>query len=469
MNRLEISGKLLARNTLINFVGQVIPLAIGVIAIPFIVRGLGTDRFGLLSLAWVVLGYFAIFDLGLGRATTKYVAEALGKGEWDQVPGLVWATVTIQLILGLLGAIILVSITPLLVGRALNIPQGLIGEARITFYLLALSIPVTLVSSSFSGVLEARQRFDLVNSIRIPSSACTFLMPLVGLMLGLKLPGIVVLILGVRFSTLIAFLAINIRIFPNIKKFAIQRFLFLRLFKFGGWVTVSNIVSPVLTYLDRFLIGAILSITAVAFYTAPYEVVTRLWIIPYSLTITLFPAFSALERDKDRERIGIFFFTSVRYVFITLGPTVLFLIIFGKKILQIWLGADFALQSTIALQILAIGVLINSLAHVPYSLLQGIGRPDISAKFHLLELPFHFLIAWILINLWGITGAALAWAIRVTLDAFLLFAATFKVLRLSPRLLISNGLLLKDFSASGRGAVFKLTKSLLGSKPHNEN
>ena len=469
MNRLEISGRILARNTIINFVGQVIPLAIGVIAIPFILRGLGPDRFGLLSLAWVVLGYFAIFDLGLGRATTKYVAEALGKGEEDQVPSLVWTTVIIQFILGLLGAVILVIITPSLVERVLNIPHGLIKEARITFYLLALSIPIILISSSFSGVLEARQRFDLVNSIRVPSHASTFLMPLMGLILGLKLPGIVMLILGVRFLTLIAFLAINILIFPNIKKFTIQPVLFLRLFKFGGWITVSNVVSPILTYLDRFLIGSILSMTAVAFYTAPYEVVTRLWIIPFSLTITLFPAFSALDVNKDRERIGMFFFSSIKYIFITLGPIVLILLIFGKKILQIWLGTNFASQSTIVLQILAIGVLINSLAHVPYSLLQGAGRPDIPAKFHLLELPLHLVIAWILINNWGISGAALAWAIRVMLDAILLFVATLRVLHLSPRLFIANGLASNIFANPDRGAVFKLKKPLQGAGPRNEN
>lgn len=469
MNRLEISGRVLARNTLLNFVGQMVPLGIGVIAIPYIVRGLGTDRFGLLSLAWVVLGYFAIFDLGLGRATIKYVAEALVKGEEEQVPILVWTTVTIQLILGLLGAVILASITPLSVERVLNIPNGLIKEARVTFYLLALSIPIILVSSSFSGVLEAKQRFDLVNSIRVPSHACTFLMPLVGLMLGLKLPGIVVLILGVRLGTLIAFLAISIRIFPNIKTFTIQPVLFLRLFKFGGWVTVSSIVGPILVYLDRFLIGSILSMTAVAFYTAPYEVVTRLWIIPFSLTMTLFPAFSALERDKDQERIGTFFFTSLKYVFIILGPIVLILLIFGKKILQMWLGADFASQSAIVFQILAIGVLINSLAHVPYSFLQGTGRPDIPAKFHLLELPLHLVIAWFFINHWGITGAALAWAIRVSLDTILLFAATFKILHFSPRLLISNGLTFKGFSAPGRGGTLKLMKPFHNSKPHNEN
>jgi O-antigen/teichoic acid export membrane protein len=448
MNRLEISGMILARNTLLNFVGQVIPLAIGVIAIPFIVRGLGTDRFGLLSLAWVILGYFAIFDLGLGRATTKYVAEALGKGEEDQVPNLVWTTVIIQLILGLLGAVILVIITPLLVERVLNIAPGLIKEARITFYLLAISIPIILISSSFSGVLEAKQRFDLVNSIKIPSHACTFLMPLVGLMLGLKLPGIVVLILGIRFATLIAFLAINIRIFPNIKTFTIQPVLFLRLFKFGGWVTVSIIVSPILVYLDRFLIGSILSMTAVTFYTAPFEAITRLSIIAGSLTISLFPAFSALEGVGDRQKLGFYFASSVKYVLLALSPIVLVVIIFAKEILNLWLGIEFATESAMGLRVLSVGVLFNSIAFIPYSLLQGTGRPDIPAKFHLLELPLHLVIAWILINHWGITGAAIAWTIRVTLDAFLLFSVTFKIIHLSPRLIITNDFVTKSFSNS---------------------
>ena len=97
-----ISGKILAHNTILNFIGQVIPLIVGVITIPFIIRGLGIERFGLLSLAWVVLGYFTILDLGLGRATIKFVAEALGKGEKDEISRIVWTAVTIQVILGIM-------------------------------------------------------------------------------------------------------------------------------------------------------------------------------------------------------------------------------------------------------------------------------------------------------------------------------------------------------------------------------
>jgi O-antigen/teichoic acid export membrane protein len=87
MNKpLEIKGSILAHNTLFNLIGQGLPLVVAVATIPFIIQGMGIERFGLLSLAWVVLGYFAIFYLGLGRATTKFVVEALGKDEEEQVP-----------------------------------------------------------------------------------------------------------------------------------------------------------------------------------------------------------------------------------------------------------------------------------------------------------------------------------------------------------------------------------------------
>lgn len=432
--QLKITGKILVRNTLFNFVGQVIPLVLGVITIPYIIKGLGTDRFGLLSLTWVVFGYLAIFDLGLGRATTKYIAEALGKGDEGSIPVLLWTTVTIQFVLGLMGAIILLIITPLITDQILNIPHELIHEAKITFYLLASSIPFILVSNSFIGALQARQRFDIVNLIRTPSSACTFLMPLVGLIFGFKLPSIIGLIFCVKIATLLTFITVNIRIFPKIKKIKVQPTLFRPLFKFGGWVTVSTIVSPILVYIDRFLIGSILTLSAVTFYTAPFEAITRLTIIAGSLATSLFPAFSALAGVGDRQKLQFLFVRSVNYLFILLTPIILVVIIFGKEILTLWLGTRFATESTTGLRILSIGVLINSIGSLIFSLFQGIGRPDIPAKFHLLELPIHLVVAYFLIHQYGLTGAALAWTIRVIVDTFLLFIASFRIYRFSIRL-----------------------------------
>ena len=463
--QLEISGSLLARNTILNLIGQSSPLLVAVITIPFIVRGLGMERFGLLSLAWVVLGYFTIFDLGLGRATTKYVAEALAKGERDQVPQIIWTAVTFQAILGFVGALVLFGITDLLVERVLNIPPQLLGEAKDTFYLLAFSIPVVLVSSSFSGVLEAMQRFDLVNAVKIPSSILTFILPLVGLSLGLGLPGIVALILLARFGTLVALTVMDLRIIPKLMEYTVSFNLFSHLFAYGGWVTVTNVVGPILVYLDRFLIGSLLTIASVAYYTAPYEAVTRLWIISASLTMTLFPAFSTLEGVKDRQKLDTFFARSVKYVLLASGPIVVVIALFAKEILQIWLGTDFAAESTVAMQVLAFGVLINSLAHMPFALLQGIGRPDLPAKFHLLELPFYIGIAWILVSEFGIAGAAGAWTVRVVLDALLLFGATFKVYRFSPSLLAKNGTALAVFELVMFAAVANLLKAFTSALP----
>jgi len=460
-----VSGKILARNTILNFIGQVIPLLVGVITIPFIIRGLGIERFGLLSLAWVVLGYFTIFDLGLGRATTKYVAAVLGKGEEDQLSRLVWTAVTVQAILGVAGALVLFGITPLLVERILNVPPELVGEAKFTFYLLALSVPVVLVSGSFRGVLEAAQRFELVNAVKCPASTLTFLLPLIGLFLGFRLPGIVALILVVRFGVLLTYILMYLRIFPRSRKYSNSFAFFTQLFAYGGWVTVTNIVGPLLGSLDRFLIGSILSMAAVAYYSAPYEAVTRLWIIPASLTMTLFPAFSALEGAKDRQKLGAFFAHSIKYVLLVLGVVILVIGLFAKEILQIWLGADFAIKSTAALQILAFGVLINSLARIPFVLLQGVGRPDLPAKFHLLELPLYIGVVWLLISKWGIAGVAAAWTLRGALDALLLFGATFKIYRFSSRLLVANGITLTCFALLILAGASYGLKTLAGTLP----
>jgi len=437
---IEISSSLLVHNTILNFIGQVIPLIIGVVTIPFVIRGLGTDRFGLLTLAWLVLGYFAVFDLGLGRATTKFVSEALGKGDQEQLPRILWTAVTVQALLGVAGAIILVLITPLLVGRVLNIPMELITESKITFYIIALSVPMVLISSSFRGVLEAAQRFDLVNAIKIPTSCATYFLPLVGLALGFKLPGIIVLILLARFGAFVAYLTLNLQGIPSLKRYSGSLTIFPRLFTFGGWIMITSVVSPVLVYFERFLIASLLSMTALAFYSAPYEMVNRLKVIPSSLTMTLFPAFSTLESIQNRQRLATIFVRSVKYILLTLGPIVLLICLFAKDILQLWLGTEFAKESTTVLQLIAIGVLINSLAYTPLSLLQGVGRPDLPAKFHLLEMPVYIAMTWILVNKLGIAGAALAWTIRITIDALLLFAASFKSCRLPINSLSKNGL-----------------------------
>ncbi len=436
----EIHGKLLAVNTSWNLLGQAAPMLIGLATIPYVVRGLGTEEFGILSIAWVLLGYFSLFDLGLGRATTKFVADCLGKGSLDDLPVLVWTSLGAQILLGVVGMGLVMGATPLLVDKVLKIPPSLLGQTKITFLILAASLPVVLAGNSLRGVLEAAQRFDLVNYVRLPASSAVFLLPAIALPFGLRLRGIVLLLSLARVGGTLAYLAMCFRLFPILRQgFQFHRGKLRLLAVYGGWVTVSNVVAPLLIYMDRLLIGTLLPMSALTYYTAPGDMVTRFLFFPTSLVTALFPAFSSLDAIGDRRRLEGIFARSAKFLLLILGPMMLMIAVFARDILRLWLGGDFALKSTALLQILALGVLFNSLAFVPYTLLQGIERPDLTAKFHLLEIPLEIGLLWFLVTRFGITGAAWAWALRVVVDALLLFGACFWLRLISLHALRESG------------------------------
>jgi O-antigen/teichoic acid export membrane protein len=434
-----MGGNVLARNTALNLGGRTISLLVAVFAMPYVIRHLGPDRFGLLSLAWIVVGYFALLDLGIGTATTKFVAEFLGKGNPDAVPKVVWTAVITQLCLGTVGGILLAATSPLLADRVFKIPVELHSEARLVFLILAFSLPIDLANGSLQGVLAATQRFDLVNAIGIPSSALTYLIPVAALALGCGLPAIVLFLVAARLVAVAVSFVVCARLYPSLTaRVRFDRRLVRQLVGFGGWVTVSGAVNPILVYFDRFLIGALISIAGIGYYTPPYMISTKLSIIPASLIATLFPAFSASAGRGDTEWIRSALVRSLKFLLLVVGLIAVLLFFFAHPILQLWLGTRYAAEGTIVLQILTAGVLMNSLANVPGFLLLAMGRPDICAKFHLLELPFHMILAWFLVVHFGLAGAALAWTIRVSVDFLLLIIAASRVTHTSYRLFLGR-------------------------------
>src|SRR6266581_2924076 len=271
----------LARHTLYNILGQAVPLIVGVAAIPIITRWLGDARFGLLTLMWAIIGSFSMLDLGLGRATTKFVAQYLAQGNEGALRRVATLAVASQTAVGALAGIALAALVPLAVERVFHVPAALRSEARSAFLLVALSVPFVVLSLSLRAILEAIQRFDLVNLIRTPSSVAVFLAPAIAAPLGVKLPGILLILLLVRIVTCWVTWATVRRAIPWFRWELAPSWLALRpLLGYGGWVSVSNVVSPILTYLERFILGSVTGIAAVAYYTAPYEGVTRLLIMP---------------------------------------------------------------------------------------------------------------------------------------------------------------------------------------------
>jgi O-antigen/teichoic acid export membrane protein len=414
------SGRRLARNTIWNLVGNAAPLAVAFFCIPLLIKGLGTDRFGVVTLAWALIGYATLFDLGLGRALTQVIAQRLGIGEEREVPALLWTSLLLLLALGIVATAGIVILAPWLVQR-LHVPAGFARETLYSLYLLAVSLPAVISTAGLRGVLEAYQRFDLIFALRIPMGIFAYAAPLAVLPFSKSLvPVIAVLVVG-RLLAWAAHLICCVIAIPVLRsRFAFQRGVVGPLLRFGGWMTVTNVVGPLMVTLDRFIIGSLLSVSEVAFYATPYEVITKLWLIPGSLLGVMFPAFST-SFVQDPNRAALLYGRSVKYLLLVLFPVVLVVVIFAHDGLRLWLGAEFAQHSTAVLQWLAVGIFINCLAQAPFAVVQGAGRPDLTAKLHLVELPLYLLALVSLTKFRGIEGVAMAWTARVALDALVLF------------------------------------------------
>lgn len=422
------SGRLLARNTGFSLAGQAATVTMAVLAVPLLVDGLGTARFGVLTLAWVVIGYAQVFDLGIGRALTKMTAERLGSGREAEMPPLFWTALLGMATLGVLVGAAVALVSPWLVTDVLNVQPELERETLHTFWVLAASLPLAISGAALRAHLEAWQRFDLVNAVVIPASVLTYFGPVLMLLATDSLPAVVAAVVLSRVVSWTVNLLLVFRVTPSIRRTRRVRVSDLRgLVGFGRWVTVWFVINAFLTAADRFLVAAIVSLTAVAYFATPYEVMTKLLVVSVALAAVFFPAF-ALNLAGSKRRIATIFSGGVRFGFIALFPVALVAVAFAYEVLDLWLGAEFATNSEAVLQWLAVGVLMASINQISLGLVQST-RPDLAAKLALIELPFYIAFFLAMLEAFGIEGAAAAWTVRAAVEGVVLLAM---VRRLSP-------------------------------------
>jgi len=433
------SGPVLARNTILNLIGQLVPMIVGVLTIPLLIGHLGTERFAVITIAWMLIGYFSLFDFGLGRALTQLVAEKLGKNRFEDIPGIFWTSLSLMLAFSIIGSVIIALLASPLAHSVLKVPAPLQSETTSALYVMAVSIPFVIMTTACIGVLTAYHRFGIITAIRIPMGVFTFAAPLMVLPFSNHMVPIISALLFGRVVSFVIHLLYCLKIEPDLRsKIVLNKAIIRPLFKFGGWMTVSNILGPFMVCFDRFLIGSIISLTAVAYYTTPYEFITKLWIIPGALMSVLFPAFASTYSENPAHSAELFH-RAVKYQLLGIFPIVFIIVAYAYPGLALWLGINFAENSYRVLQFLAIGVFINCMAQVPFSFLQGTGKPDVTSKLHVAELVFYIPALWFLIKSFGITGAAIAWSVRIAIDTALLFYVTRRSFSPAPGIPAATG------------------------------
>jgi O-antigen/teichoic acid export membrane protein len=316
---------------------------------------------------------------------------------------------------------------PWIVFDVLKISSDLRTETLYSFYLLVLSLPIVTTSASVRGILEAYQEFRTINVIRTILGISGFVMPLLCMIFTKSLFWIVLSLVILRIVLWMMYFYKSFKVNPALKSVGMfDRSLLKPIFRLSSWMSVSSIIVPLNIYLDRFMIGAAISASAIALYTTPYELVSKLLIIPSAFAGVMFPAISATYiNDPDYSKTLLI--RASKYIFLILYPIVFLIIAFAPEGMAWWVGEPFAKNSYIVLQILAIGILFNSLGYIPYAFIDGIGRPDVNAKIQIIELPFYFFLLWLGIAKGGITGAAIVWSFRTAIDSVVLWFCSKKI------------------------------------------
>ena len=169
----------LKRNTIWNFVGMGLPLLVGFITIPYLVRALGVEAFGILTLIWALVGYFSLFDFGLGRALTQRIASYRGSSQENQIPQLAKSGLLFCAGAGVVGAMVFAILAQPLALDWLKVSSELSSSTATSFLITSLGVPLTTLTAGLRGVSEAYEDFKAVNILRIALGVSTFGLPAV--------------------------------------------------------------------------------------------------------------------------------------------------------------------------------------------------------------------------------------------------------------------------------------------------
>jgi O-antigen/teichoic acid export membrane protein len=406
----------LKKNTLYNLLGAIAPLAIVVGTTPIYLKAIGNERYGVLALIWLLFGYFGLFDFGLSRATSNSLSLASNQAPSRQQELFTTAFI-LNTGLGVAAGMIFHLIGLPVLETFSKISSPLNAELARAVPWIAALLPISTMGSAVTGALESRERFLALNIAQLFGSLHLAVAPLLAV-LWIE-PSIEVAVAATAVSRAFAVFPIAILAW---RQYEMRRPLIFRketikdLFAYGSWITATNMISPLLVSIDQFLIAGIKGAAALPYYSIPFSLASKMLILPNAAARALFPNISRQHAIEAKVSLIGYCETIGFLMSLICGPSLLV----SHYALLLWIDSAFADNASMVFRIIVLGTWLNGIASVPYIYLQGQRRPDVPAKIHAAEIiPFIFLL-WGMVTWLGLVGAALAWALRVAVDAALL-------------------------------------------------
>lgn len=406
-----------ARHTAYNFIGAVVPLAVSLVTVPLYLQAIGIERYGVLAICWLLVGYFGLFDFGLGRATAQKIAT-LAEAPDAERNRIFWTGTLLSGALSLTAIVVFLPLAAIGLGMMEVSDVGLHREITSALPFLVAAVPFGIAQSLLVGALEGRRAFLKINLIVSAGTIATAVLPLLtAIWIDPALPFLLGAALVARILVLMLLVLACLQAVPVHRPRIASSSEIRGLLNFGGWTTVSSVVGPLLVYWDRFAIGATLGAAAVAAYVVPFNLVWQIIVLPAALASALFPKLASSDPAESRRLSG----QAVAVLAFVMTPATLLMVFGAPPFLTLWLGSELGIRTAPVACILLFGLWTNSFARIPYAHLQARARPRQIALMTLAEILPYLVVLYLCMRWLGLPGAALAWSLRCLGDAVALF------------------------------------------------
>lgn len=392
---------------------------VAVATVPLYLDAIGIERYGILLIAWLLLGYFGFTDLGLTRATAHHVAR-LRNGPAASRQALVVTAITINAAVGVVGAAVLYLVASVVLGTLVIVPDGLTPETVQLLPWIAIGVPAVTLTGVLNGALEGMGRFGVVNLIGSVGTSVFQIVPL-----------LVAVHVAPELDVLVASAVLTRYVFIAVLAVAVAQTLPVNwplpwafrtwaaeLVPYGLWITADKLLGPLLAAVDRVLIGASLGAASVSLYGVPYNLAIRARLLPLALTRAMFPqlsqlsgtlvAASALARSATTALARLS------------APIVIAGMIAMHPFLSVWVGGAFAEDAAFLGETALMGMWLGGIGLIPFTMLQACGAPKAVVWIRAVQVVPYVGAMMLGLKVVGLAAAPVVWTLQVAADCALL-------------------------------------------------
>lgn len=404
----------LNKNIFQSILTHVFPAIVALLTIPFILKNLGDEKYGLITIFWSLLGMASLFELGLSRILTKEIAK---QGSINSFYSSKLIKISICLVLTLMSFVLLIALyykSELVLFYFKK--SVLTEEIEYSVFWLLLAMPTIIILQVFKSSYEGILLFKKANLLQVLNSSINYFIPLVVSFFSSSISTVFFVFFVCRWiATFYVGFLFSKQYGTTWLKVSISLADLKNMLSLGFWFMCLAILNPFLIYLDRLVVGYHLDLRQVGYYATAFEIATRLWLIPTAITRITF-SFFANQQGQWTLETKKYFLNSFKWLIVCMLLVSAVLYCFGPHIIAIWLNKNFAAEITQVLNIILVGIFFNSINWLILSYLQLTPTFSLSVKLVVLQSLVYIIMLGPIVDTYGPIGAAYLWSTRLIVD-----------------------------------------------------